>query len=576
LTSERYYNNYGDYALYRPGTQRRPPRPEMQQTESARPRRAYAVQTGPGSARGSRPTNGGTQYGRNPGITPRRPQNGSQGPQRRPLEGAQPSQRRFDPSRRPPVRTQNRRKGIPLAVKLGIGAILLGVLIFIGVRMLNPVVEETGPEVFVNNVFVNGENLAGLTKEEGYSLMYAKRDQWLNTTYPLTYKDRTWNFTPASVNARLELDDSLDQAWSLGHIGDQASREEIITALQTSPASFTSEPTYDEAAIDQFVASIAREVQTEPVDAEITLTAKKPEITRASVNGTRLDEAALKANLIQLIETGKGDTQLPVIEIQPTVASDNMEMDIIATCETDTTFRGHPSRTNLRLALERFNLLAVYPGDVIKFNEVVGPRTEALGYQEAPEYAGSNKEMGIGGGVCQASTTLYNALLQAGMTITERHCHTMTVTYVDPSRDAAVNYGKKDLVFRNDTEHTIYIYTDVNKKRAQVIIYGTRPKYRYEIESWVLRENAESTKIGYQDDEEGDHVYYTTDPPVLYRKGRGSCESEGWLVAYDWETGNEVERTKLSHDVYSAGVNVYWRGVHDPNGDTPTSSPEPY
>lgn len=554
LTSERYYyDTYGGYAAYRPVPSRRPARP-MQ--------RAQAVQ---GQRRAGAPA-------RSAGHAAARTSSGRPVPPRR-APAAQAARRAPEPGRRPPARANGRDRGMFLAIALSLVTLLAVLLVFAGVKLLG---RKPAPveDRFVNNVYVNGLCLTGLTKDEGYALMYQKRDEWLNTVYPLTFQDRTWEFSPAQVGATLDMDDALDSAWSLGHIGDQASRKQIIEALQETPAEFDSTPTYDEAAIDAFVAQVAKDVYTEPVDAEITLTTKKPTITRASVNGWKLDEEALKASLIRIIETGQSDGKLPVNEVQPMIASDRMEMDVIATCETDTTFRGNPSRTNLRLALEHFNLLAVYPGDTVSFNAVVGPRTEALGYKEAPEYAGSNKEMGIGGGVCQASTTLYNAVIQAGMTIIERHRHTMTVTYVDPSLDAAVNYGKKDLVFRNDTEHAIYIYTNVNKKYATVTIYGTRPKYRYVLESTVLRESDTSDKVGYQDDEEGTHVYYTTDEPVLYRKGHGSCESEGWIVSYDWDTGTVVDTVQISHDVYSAGVNVYWRGVHTPDGGNPSSTPE--
>ena len=542
LTSERYYDYYGDTAVYRSGAPGRP-RPAMQRAQAARPRGYGTVH------RTSAPRNAPrTQQGRN---------------------RTRPDVRRAPgPAKRPPARRASR--GLPMAAKLGMAIALLVALVVAGFFLLRRDA-ASGAEQYVNNVYVNGVCLTGYTREEGRQLMYDRRDQWLNAVTPLTWQGRTWSFSPAMVNAQLELDDSLERAWSLGHIGDAASRREIVNQLKLAPAEFNTEPTYDSAALDEFVAKIAEEVYVEPTDAEVTLTSVKPQITRASENGWALDEDALKAQLTGIIMTGQGDTQLPVHEVLPTVASDNMEMDVIAKCETDVTFRGYPSRTNVRLALEHFNLLAVYPGDTVSFNDVVGPRTEALGYKEAPEYAGTTKEMGIGGGVCQASTTLYNAAIQAGMTIIERHRHTMTVTYVDPSLDAAVNYHKKDLVFRNDTEHAIYIYTNVTKKLATVTIYGTRPEYHYVLESTVLRES-ESNKVGYQDDEEGEYVYYTTDEPVLYRKGRGSCESEGWIVSYDWETGREVDRVQISHDVYSAGLNVYWRGVHDADGKVETTA----
>ena len=81
-------------------------------------------------------------------------------------------------------------------------------------------------------------------------------------------------------------------------------------------------------------------------------------------------------------------------------------------------------------------------------------------------------------------------------------------------------------------------------------------------------------RVGYQNDEEGKYVYYTTDPPVLYKEGHGSCESEGWIVSYDWDSKQEVSRVQVNHDLYSPGVNVYWKGVHTPKGGE-TSTPEP-
>ena len=81
-------------------------------------------------------------------------------------------------------------------------------------------------------------------------------------------------------------------------------------------------------------------------------------------------------------------------------------------------------------------------------------------------------------------------------------------------------------------------------------------------EEYVTLREEPSTKTGYQDDEEGTHVYYSDEAPVLYKEGRGSCESEGWIVSYDWDTKEEVERVLVNHDIYSAGVNVYWRGIH--------------
>ena len=488
----------------------------------------------------------------------------------RPVQASRAGQRQAaSPARAGTRRPQPRQaRRAPAWLWLALFAVLAALVVFGSVKLVGRL-REAGVERFVDNVYINGVCLTGYTQQEGIDLMNGLRDNWLNTIYDLTFQDRTWSFSPASVNVQLSFDTELERAWNMGHVGDRATRREIIKGLQQVPAEFTSKPTYDEAALDSFIDSIANDVYQAPTDAEVTLTEVKPVITRASVNGWALDKDALKENLINLIMTGKADTRLPVNVLLPTITSDNMEMKLIAKCETDVTFRGYPSRSNVRLALDHFNLMSVNPGDTISFNEVVGPRTEAAGYQEAPEYAGLTKEMGFGGGVCQASTTLYDAVVQAGMTIIQRSPHNMTVSYVDPSQDAAVSYPDKDFVFRNDTEHPIYIYTNVSKELATVKIYGTRPEYHYVLESVILREE-KSDKTAYQDDVDGKFVYYTSDTPVLYKEGRGSCESEGWIVSYDWDTKEEVSRVQVNHDAYSAGLNIYWRGVHKADGESST------
>ena len=579
MTSERYYyeNEQGGYvpayAPRRVHNQRRP----YEDRRGYDDRRAYddrryydggrAYETTMYRAqRGPAPRRASSDTGRrsSPRSGGQRPAPRGQGNVRR---DADPRARSQAQKRRA---TSKRRGGMPLGVKLGAAILALALLIFGGVKLLGGV-GGSGVERYVDNVFVNGVQLTGMTKDEGIAYMNDLRDKWLNQTTTLTWQDKRWDFSPAQVNATLDFGENMEKAWSLGHVGSRSDRKLIIEGLRQAPAEFVSDPTFDEAALDKFVAGIAEQVDVAPIDAEVTLTELKPVITRASVNGWKLDQAQLKANLVELIETGKTDPKLPVNEVLPTVASDDMEMKVIAKFETDVTFRGFPSRSNVRLALEHFNLFAVYPGDTISFNDVVGPRTEAMGFKKAPEYAGSNEEMGIGGGVCQASTTLYNAIIQAGMTIIERNRHTMTVSYVEPSQDAAVNYGKKDLVFRNDTGHAIYIYTNVTKELASVTIYGTRPEYFSRLESVIIHEEP-SERVGYQDDEEGKYVYYTTDPPVLYKEGHGSCESEGWIVSYDWDSKQEVSRVQVNHDVYSPGVNVYWRGVHNLDGSVETTA----
>ena len=518
-----------------------------------------------------RPVNGRAPMGGRPSGQGRRTNGGRPAPGGRPGYGAVRNNRTGRSA--PAGRRSAGWRGIPPKLRLGLllgAAAVMLVGIAIGVSRLVGDVREASVERFLDNVYVNGVCLSGYTYDEGNALMAQEKDRRLNTTYALTYGPNSWDFKPADFGVKFDYQPELELAWNLGHVGSRADRKQVAENLKEAPAEFNSALSYDDEALEDFVESLYQQIYVAPVDAEVAVTETRPEIITASKNGVELDRERTHDNLVALIETGEGSTVLPVEPLLPAVTSDNMEMKVVAKFATDVTFRGHDSRSNVAQALSFFNGYVVYPGDTCDFNAVVGPRTLGRGFKEAPEYAGNEKVKGVGGGVCQASTTLYDAVIMANMTILERHNHKMTVSYVEPSQDAAVEYGTngtdgKNFVFRNDTDHAIYIYTSVDREFATVTIYGTRPKYHYELQSVIIDEQ-KSTRKRYEYDYSGKEVFYITDKPKLKIEGHGSCHSEGWLVAYDWDTKQEVSREQISFDSYVAGMNVYWRGVHDEKG----------
>lgn len=420
-----------------------------------------------------------------------------------------------------------------------------------------------GTPKFIDNVYINDISLAGQTYEEGVAYTQQLESDWLNESYAFNYLDRSWTFTRSMVGADINYESQVELAWNLGHIGSVFERKQMIDATSASPIHLSCDMTYDESRLDAFVASIAAEIDIAPVDAVIALGVEKPEVIVESSTGLAVNQEQLKGQLITLIETGEHDSTIPVETQFPAVQSDSAQSQVIAKFSTDVSFRGSASKSNVRLALNAFNGICVMPGETISFNEVVGPRTAANGFKEATEYAGDTTTKGWGGGVCQASTTLYNALIMADMDVIERHRHSMTVSYVDPSQDAAVFEDTKDLRFENNTDSPIYIYTSVSDDLATVTIYGTRPEYNYVLESVIVEEKVKSTRKTYIDDTSGKHVYYKDDAPKLQSEGKPGCVSEGWVVAYDWTTGEEISRVCVNKDSYKPGASVYWRGVHD-------------
>jgi len=151
----------------------------------------------------------------------------------------------------------------------------------------------------------------------------------------------------------------------------------------------------------------------------------------------------------------------------------------------DARLRGRTN--NLRIAARNVNGTVVPAGGVFSTNRAIGPRNAADGWREAKMFVSGQVVSGVGAGICQCASNLYNAALLAGLPIVERHPHMFRVPYVPASRDATIYWGSKDMRFRNNTSGPIYIQTFLSKGRFHVRLYGTEPpRHNVEVESRTI------------------------------------------------------------------------------------------
>lgn len=207
---------------------------------------------------------------------------------------------------------------------------------------------------------------------------------------------------------------------------------------------------------------------------------------------------------------------------------------------------------NVGLALKKVNGTVLNPGDAFSFNKTVGARTKANGFEEAKIIVGGEYVTGTGGGVCQASTTVYNCALTAGLTVTAARNHTLEPSYVPPSFDAMVNAGSSDLCFTNTGTTPVFIRAYADDARATVEIYGSALPYRIQTESVVTSRGAVPADSEVVDIE---HKYIAAGAPTGERMriayGKGSVKSEGYLAYYTYD-GKLIRRVKIREDVYAA------------------------
>lgn len=203
----------------------------------------------------------------------------------------------------------------------------------------------------------------------------------------------------------------------------------------------------------------------------------------------RLDQAT--GNIIAEQSGSHVDVEKTLAQIQAAAPGQNIKLDIIINQprhfqqeianaqypigKYQTWFHGSAERHhNISAALKSINNSLIWPGEVFSFNEATGPRTPERGYLPAPIILNGGLEVGYGGGVCQAASTVYNAALASKLPIVERHGHTMPIHYVPEGKDAAVDYGYLDLKFANNRNGPIIIKTSMLNGRIYVEIRGEK------------------------------------------------------------------------------------------------------
>ncbi len=424
-------------------------------------------------------------------------------------------------------------------------------------------------DTFQPGVSVNGVELTGYSYDEARQALNDRYADSLNRSIRLSFGEKSWTLTPAQVGARIDLEDQLAKAWAYGKEGADLERLEEIRSLADNPVDLSAELTFDAEALRVFVEAIRQEIDCEPVNATRQLVDREKFVFTDSSIGYRLDSVSLIAQLEDaILNGGAEEIEIQPEIIQPSPSRTELEAATVLLAECTTSLKGSSTsrNNNVNLALGYFNFLVVEPGDSVSFNRIVGKRTKENGFYEAPEYAGTTVVTGVGGGVCQASTTVYGAVIRAGLEIRERHPHTMTVGYVEASQDAAVNNDDKNLRFKNNTGSELFFFawTNAKEETATVKIYGkpVDSNTRIDIISEVTQIDIHSTQITYEDDVDGVRIWYVDDPPVLYSAGKPGMKSTAYRVYYDLTTGTEIRRERLSSDYYAPQNDVYLRGVH--------------
>ena len=366
-------------------------------------------------------------------------------------------------------------------------------------------------------IIVDGINLGGKSEEEVIDLFAKKNAQSQEARFVFFYNDYISTASAKEIDYGFDEKLIASQAISVGRSSNLLSNISLIIQSYSSGIILPPAYRYDEPKILTILSPIIQEINYAPVDAVFTFQNGKVTAFKHSENGQVIDfsglNSMLKSKFAKVTSAKKPEVlniEIPVKTLKPKITTEEVNnlgiKDLLASGTS--LFRGSiPGRIyNINLASERLNGILVKPGETFSFNNALGDVSAFTGYKQAYIIQNGRTVLGDGGGVCQVSTTLFRALLDAGLPITERNAHAYRVSYYEqdspPGLDATVYSPTIDLKFKNDTGNYILIQTSIDQKRQQLwfYLYGTSDGRKSVVEKPIISSQTPPPESLYQDD----------------------------------------------------------------------------
>ena len=427
-------------------------------------------------------------------------------------------------------------------------------------------VKATSPETIYKGIFVEEVDISGMTVQEATTRIHNYVDSLKETEIILKATGGNQSIvTVGELGLIWDNESIVDEACSYGKKGNIVQRYKAIKDLERENKVFTIEFEMDKATIEQLIAERCGTFDIEAKDAVLKRT-EDSFVIEEGQTGLKLNAAESANTLYEFLKTSWDHKPVAldmVVEVEnPRGTREELEKvkEVLGTYTTDFHTSGTARTANVINGCRLVNGATLYPGDTFSAYEHVNPFTEENGYYLAGSYLNGMVVESLGGGICQVSTTLYNAVLKAELDVAERFNHSMIVSYVPPSQDAAIAGTSKDFKFTNNTGHPIYIEGKTSSdKKITFTIYGVEnrdPSRVVTYESEVLKTTQP----------EAERIIADVSLPV------GSIDVQSAHIGYSaklWkivtENGVEVSRTEINKSNYQVSPRTATVGVSTPD-----------
>lgn len=450
-------------------------------------------------------------------------------------------------------------------------AVLLVCALIGGTTLYMYLCTEPYLNAFCPGTSLSGYPLGGSDYASGEALLARLTDEAVaGWSYTATWEGETFALTAQDVSLGIDAAATLEPLWQAGREGGLIQR--FRSQRQLLREGVAAEPVivYDMEPVDAFLEGLKKAVECDPADARVTFVAGSSEPFRFTAEsvGRRLDTAPLRAAIERsLAALTAGETELAPESLEPQVYEAELRNAIVLRARVVLPIDpDEASYTNASLAAKELNGRRAEPGETLSFNASVGARTADAGYVTAEEPAYGAGVSGVGGGVCQIATALYQAALLGDVTVGERHAAVRPVPTCEAGQEAAVSDQGLDLTLVNTTRFPLFltarVYRDGEAAYAEVQLIGEELEERYALES-VTRETGRIEEPVYVRDSEGRYATYT-DERVPVTQGEPGYAANVYRLTLSAE-GEELSRSLVTADSYEPVAPAVYVGVTERN-----------
>ena len=417
-------------------------------------------------------------------------------------------------------------------------------------------------ETILKGVSIDKLDVSGMTREEALAALESYEKNLGGQSIKLGIGDNVIEAKLSDLGVTFDNEDLVDEAIGVGHAGNIVKRYKDQKDLQHSGKTFPLSWQTNEDTVRTYVENNCTKYDKKAQNASLTRENGAFNFV-AGTEGLELNVDSAVRTISDYLENSwtSDNTEVLNLETQVTEPEGSAEelaniKDLLGSFTTSFSTSGSNRCKNVSSGASHINGTVLYPGEEFSAYETVSPFTEANGYAMAGSYLNGEVVDSMGGGICQVSTTLYNAVLRAELNVTERSPHSMTVHYVDLSEDAAIAGTYKDFKFVNSTEYPIYIegYTTSDKK-ITFNIYGKETRYKnltISFESQMVSETPATTIL---QEDAGQGIGYK----AVSSKGSSGYVAELYKIVK--VNGVETDRIKVNKSTYKGTNRVVTYGT---------------